>query len=119
MNQEQVNEHFDRLKVRIEGRQEAEAFLAMCQERGPDFMKGVQAACAKIMPAAPEPERLSSMDDKESRAFERQQITFGVHQGKTFADVPVDYLCWLSDQTLTIQRYLRSERGLDRISRED
>lgn len=57
------------------------------------------------------------MSDAESKAFERQQMPFGMHSGELIADVPMDYLLWLEcepDFRRDLRRYLRS----DRIQRE-
>jgi hypothetical protein len=106
----------EKTKARIDGRKEAEAFIALCAENGEAFMEGVRAAFQATMPK--QPEARLTMGDDESKRFEATYIGFGQHQGLTYGDVPIDYLTWIADKAIDLQAYLRSDRGRNRIEKE-
>ncbi len=60
------------------------------------------------------PAALVPYTEAEAIAFEQEVITFGMHSGKRYADVPLEYLQWLADQSRQnfhcLWRYLKSER---------
>jgi hypothetical protein len=106
----------DKTKARIEGRKEAEAFLALCAENGEAFMEGVRAAFHATIPK--QPEARMTMNDDEAKRFEATHIGFGQHQGCKYGDVPIDYLTWIADKAIDLQAYLRSDRGKSRIEKD-
>lgn len=107
----------DKLQAKIDGRKEAEAFLALCAENGEAFMKGVIAAFQAAMPKQPETRLV--MSDDEAKRFEDSRIKFGKHEGERHRHVPIEYLTWIADSAVELQSYLRSDRGRARIENDN
>lgn len=101
----------DIIKQRIEGRRHAEQMIELVgvNDMAPHVKHGFyMAIVAMAKELYPPREVLSTMSHVEVKAFEQTVIQFGVHKGKTFGEVPREYLEWVADQTLQIQRYLRN-----------
>jgi hypothetical protein len=93
---------------RIAGREWAEAVLDDLADHTADFLVGFRRRMLAEYRAA-EVDR-TAMSDDAARRFGDQIITFGVHQGQRYDDVPLEYLEWLADQNAALVRYVRSRR---------
>lgn len=112
------------LKQIIEGRRLAGELLSILDgdtfsgDKCRGFWAEMLDRCPEhFKPSTPPTEKLLTMTDDQAARFESQTIWFGAHSGTMYRDVPIDYLTWLSDQTLPLQAYLRSWRGQQRIER--
>ncbi len=112
------------IEQRIKGRRLADNLLSVIEgdtfthEAIRGFWSQMLDRCPEqFKPAPPPAEKLLTMTDEQAARFESQTIGFGAHSGQVYRDVPIDYLTWLSDQTLPLQAYLRSTRGKQRIER--
>ncbi len=66
---------------------------------------------------------LQPFNESESKRFDSRPLpdVFKKHAGQKVRDVPVDYLCWLTDPKPFIKelrRYMKSRRGRSRIENE-
>lgn len=61
------------------------------------------------MPPSP-PETIAPLSDEAARKFGRIVLSFGLHRGKRYDEVPLDYLEWLADSRTDLVRYIRSRR---------
>ena len=75
----------------------------------------VLAVLSEWMPR-PKPERdvVIPFTDGESKAFGREAMPFGKHSGAPIDEIPIEYLVWLSDNSISfwksLHRYLNSPR---------
>jgi len=60
------------------------------------------------------PVALQPMDDKEAKEYGKQTLGFGQNAYEPIENVPLEYLCWLADQSRqtwqSLHRYLNSPR---------
>lgn len=101
----------------VTGRLKAEAAIELLMSDLQD--SEVRAAMAVLRthvdsilgpPDAPEPE-LSTMTEREAKAFLKQTCLYSAHRGEQWQHIPREYIATIADFGLELQRYLRSELG--------
>ena len=92
----------------IQVRQSLEVAIELMQDSGftkEEINKAMLRACGH---QCAEPERLSTMTAQEAKAFASKPMPFGKYMHELIGEVPRDYLEWLADENLQLQRYLRA-----------
>jgi len=110
------------LASNIRARKEAEEVVDMCGNQPQRFWEALKECCESRLP---EPERpvdpYPPMDDKEAANFERWIMPYGKYGGKEIGEIPVGYMCWLTEGDAVVKnarRYVRSKRFSERQDQE-
>ena len=100
----------DKVKARIEARRWAEECYQSTEDKGAFFQRVKELHCPDVPKSEPLP-----MTDDQARKFEETRLFFGAHNGKQVGEVPLSYLCRLTDPSSSmdefigrIRRYLRN-----------
>lgn len=111
----------EELAERIAFRKDVAGFLEeITEDVTAAQLSGAVAACrAFIARHSSAEEDQCQADDAWARSFEQRTISFGLHAGKSFADIPISYLTWLADSSKDLRRYLASRVGQARIEDND
>src|SRR3990167_1114636 len=110
------------VKQRIESRRWAEACYEAAEDKPAFVQRVMQLGGMEPKPLV----ALVPMTDQEALIFEREVLFFGVHKGEQLADVPLSYLCSLTDPSSKVtdfmdqvRRYLKSPTVKALIEREE
>ena len=112
----------DRIQRRASGAKHLSDVISLAElsDKSPDFLFGFARAMREfadgVSEVSPVQETSKAMTDAESRAFEQRACPYRKHQGTPYSDVPIDYLDFVAEGTVPLQRYLGSERA--KIRRE-
>ena len=93
---------------RIDSRELAEDHVADLARMSEEFRHGWWRRIKRELPVQEIDPK--AMTDEEAKEFGCRFIEFGQHAGKQYDAVPLDYLEWLVDTKVTLQRYLRNRR---------
>jgi len=112
------------MAARVEARRWAEECYAAIEDKGA-FAERVQQLVGNT-PAQSIKPPIVPMTDEESSAFEKTSIWFGAHSGKPIENVPLHYLCSLTDPPSgnmlcfmeKVKRYLKNP-GVRRMLEEE
>ena len=100
-------------KSRIEGRKFAEDVFLYVRESDIGFQQGFIRELKRTFSEQITPP--DAMVEREAIDYEAQAIPFGIHQGKSYGEIPTEYLAWLADHYQRFLRYVKSQRYKDRI----
>jgi hypothetical protein len=92
----------------------------MNQEDLKGDIRQIRREKGKLSAPSPKTVAVCPLTEAESKGFENRRLParFQQHAGKQISDVPIDYLCYLTDPDPFIRelkRYLKGDRGLARI----
>ena len=105
-----------RILLRKAGRDIAEQCIELASLKDLEN-ESVDAFWDEIRKAMPSTEKQNSaMSSDEAEQFEHEKIEFGKHAGELYINVPIEYLCWIADQSIRLRRYCQSERAQRRQS---
>ena len=96
-------------KQRIAGRKWAEEAIEYAIDQGADFLVGFGREIERRRPCE-EIRQPYTMTEAEAIEFEKQVIGFGTHADKTYGTAPTDYIAWLTEASVELLKYARSDR---------
>lgn len=112
----------DTLERNIACRREAEAVIELAGQQPARFWETLIQLAEERLPPKPVPvDPYPPMADDEAAKFERWVMPYGKHGGKPMGDIPVGYMCWLTDGDDVVKaarRYVRSKRFSERQDAE-
>jgi hypothetical protein len=107
----------ERITQRADGRKAARTACALVDitDMPEQVQKGFWLEMYSMIPDAIKCPEERTMTDEAAKQFENTTIEFGIHEGKAYKDIPIDYLTWIVDSQVTLRLYLRTNRGKQRI----
>jgi uncharacterized protein (DUF3820 family) len=112
---------FEKIRQNMKARKEAEELVELAGEQPIRFWEALRDIIQEKLPKV-EVALEKKMGNIAARRFEDEKMPYGAHAGKTFGEIPTDYLVFLAEGnelTKKIQLYIKSDLFKQRLRRED